>query len=167
MLGHQRPVLPGIPEHRWRLARTAFRGEGGGPPGHGHGHHGATEILHKQSRCLMRVPSSLTFREDPAWAHRDHFAFLGFFLAYQAGPYRPLWSARPQWVSLPREHGHAEADIPQPVEAGNQPESGHPRQTAASRMARGLPAEGPPRLRRDCPVARRGRFCLLSLANGA
>lgn len=24
MLGHQRPVLPGIPEHRWGLARTAF-----------------------------------------------------------------------------------------------------------------------------------------------
>ena len=54
---------------------------------------------------------------------------------------------RPQ---LP-EPGHAEADIPQPVEAGNQPESGHPGQTAASRMARGLPAEGTPRLRCDCP----------------
>ena len=52
VLGHQRPGLLGIPEHRWRLARTAFRGESGGPPGHGHGHHGATEILHKQSRCL-------------------------------------------------------------------------------------------------------------------
>ena len=49
------------------------------------------------------------------------------------------------------EHGHAEADIPQSVEAGTQPESGHPRQTAASRMARGLPPEGASRLRRDCP----------------
>ena len=68
----------------------------------------------------------VTFREDQSRVRKDH---------------------------SPPEHGHAEADIPQPVEAGNQSESGHPGQKTASRMARGLPAESASRLRRDCPAS--------------
>ena len=74
------------------------------------------------------------------------------FAALELGrniPGGPEPGAQRPW---PPEHGYAEADIPQPVEAGNQPESWHPGQTAASRMARGLSAEGASRLRRDCPA---------------
>ena len=54
--------------------------------------------------------------------------------------------------SRPPEHGDPEADFTQPAETGNQLESGHPRQTPASRLEGGLPPQSPTRLRRDCPV---------------
>ena len=65
-------------------------------------------------------------------------------------PGRPEPGAQGPW---PSEHGNTAADIPQPAEAGNQPESGHSRQTPAGWLARGLPAEGPAQLKRDCPAA--------------
>ena len=51
----------------------------------------------------------------------------------------------------PAEHGYAKADLPQPAEAGNQPESGNSGQTPASRLERGLPPQSPAQLKRDCP----------------
>ena len=50
----------------------------------------------------------------------------------------------------PPEHGHAEADIPQPAETRDQPPGGHPGQAATGRLA-GLPPQSLARLRRVCP----------------
>ena len=55
----------------------------------------------------------------------------------------------------PAEHGDAASDIPQPAEAGNQPESGNSGQTPAGWLARGLPTESPTQLKRDCPGSRK------------
>ena len=41
VLDNQRPILPGVPEHRAGLARPALGGQGGGPPGDAGRDHGA------------------------------------------------------------------------------------------------------------------------------
>ena len=50
------------------------------------------------------------------------------------------------------KHGHATADRAQSVEKGEHPQSRHPRQTAQRRLECRLPAQSPPRIRRDCPA---------------
>lgn len=92
----------------------------------------SAERLLEAVRAHWSIENSLhwsldvTFREDQSRVRKDH---------------------SPQNMATLRQISQ------QPVEAGNQPESGHPGQTAASRMARGLPAKGASRLRRDCPAS--------------
>ena len=95
------------------------------------------QVLHQQPRST--AGQSLSGRE-PALRTRCTGACI------PGGPEPD--AQRPQ----PPEHGHAEADSPQPAETGNQPESGHPRQAPASRLERRLPAKSPPQLKRDCPA---------------
>ena len=49
------------------------------------------------------------------------------------------------------------ARFPKPPKERDQPQSWHPRQTPQRRLARGLPSQSPPRLRRDCPDGK-GRY---------
>ena len=65
---------------------------------------------------------------------------------------RPVPSAQGPWTAEP---GHAAADWAQPVEKRKHLESRHSGQAAQRRMGRGLPAQSPPRIRRDCPGYRR------------
>ena len=111
-------------------ARAAVGGQSGLPPGDGHGHHGAEQVLHQQPGRISRAvagggPAPLEHRE---------------LTALEPGRDVPGGPEPDTQGSQPTEHGHAAADIPQPAETGNQPESGHPGQAPASQLARGLPA---------------------------
>ena len=78
------------------------------------------------SRIRWELGRNIPGRPEPGaqrpWPPLEYREFAALELGRNI-PGRPEPGAQRPW---PPEHGHAEADIPQPVEAGNQPESWHP-----------------------------------------
>ena len=62
LLDLQRPILPGVPEHRAGLARPTLGGQGGGPPGDAGRDHGAAPVLHQQPGCPGGATAGGRFR---------------------------------------------------------------------------------------------------------
>ena len=161
MLDNQRPILPGVPEHRAGLARPALGGQGGGPPGDAGRDHGAAPVLHQQPGCPGGATAeggahSLEHRNSLHWSldvtfGEDHCRSARTTL-------RRTWPRCGRFRHLLKR---------------NEPEGGHPGETPPGRLEGGLPAKSPTQLKRigsKGRVERMGHFrpatyiCRLALA---
>ena len=142
VLDNQRPILPGVPEHRAGLARPALGGQGGGPPGDAAGttvqpRYYISSLDAPAERLLKVVRTHWSIENSLHWSL--DVTFRGRPLPDPQGPRSP-------------EHGDAAAGFAQSAQERNEPEGGHPGETPPGRLEGGLPAKSPTQLKRDCPA---------------